>query len=107
MAPVLNKSASTYCCRSINGRRPRRPRRRARRVRGLKHLGQNPEGWLVAETANFRIFHKQDNGLSRKSPQIAEKTRVDMAANGSGNTAPLAAALRVIVPIPTGQDYSR
>lgn len=43
-----------------------------------KHLGKNREGWEVAETPHFRIFHKQDAAFADRAGQIAETTRATM-----------------------------
>src|SRR5205085_5652584 len=51
----------------------------------LKHLGRNPEGWQVSETANFRIFHKQNNEFAERVAQIAERTRSDMSRKWFGS----------------------
>jgi len=44
----------------------------------VKHLGRNKEGWTVAETAHFRIFHHQQADFAEKVAQIAERTRATM-----------------------------
>lgn len=44
----------------------------------VQHLGKNKEGWTVAETAHFRIFHHQGPELAQKVAQIAERTRAAM-----------------------------
>lgn len=44
----------------------------------VKHWGQNKEGWQVAETKHFRIFHKQNGEFAERVAQIAEHTRFTM-----------------------------
>jgi tetratricopeptide (TPR) repeat protein len=44
----------------------------------VKHWGQNKEGWQVAETPHFRIFHRKDNDFAERVAAIVESTRVDM-----------------------------
>lgn len=44
----------------------------------VKHWGQNKEGWQVASTKHFHIFHKQNNEFAERVAQIAENTRVTM-----------------------------
>ena len=44
----------------------------------IKHRGKNPEGWFVAETAHFLIFHRQDNEFAERVAQVAEGTRQTM-----------------------------
>ena len=41
----------------------------------VRHWGQNKEGWQVAETEHFRIFHKQNGEYAERVAQIAENTR--------------------------------
>ena len=44
----------------------------------IKHLGANREGWQVAETTHFRIFHRQTTDYAERIAQVAESTRVAM-----------------------------
>jgi hypothetical protein len=44
----------------------------------IRHLGSNAQGWEVAETANFRIFHKSNRDLAEKAAQTVERTRTAM-----------------------------
>jgi len=44
----------------------------------IQHLGKNAQGWQVAETAHFRIFHKQTQDYAEKVARIVERTRLDM-----------------------------
>jgi tetratricopeptide (TPR) repeat protein len=44
----------------------------------VRHLTQRIAGWSVAESDNFRIFHKENRELAEKVAQIAERTRRDM-----------------------------
>jgi hypothetical protein len=73
----------------------------------LKHLGQNPEGWLVAETANFRIFHKQTNDLAEKVALIAERTRLEMYRKWFGTDAPAWQPRCELIVHSTGQEYAQ
>jgi tetratricopeptide (TPR) repeat protein len=47
-------------------------------VTKVNHRGANAEGWQVAETPHFRIFHKQNNDYAERVAQIADKTRLTM-----------------------------
>jgi tetratricopeptide (TPR) repeat protein len=47
-------------------------------VTKVRHWGQNKEGWQVAETPNFRIFHKENSEFVERVAQIAENTRLAM-----------------------------
>ena len=44
----------------------------------IKHMGANREGWQVAQTQYFRIFHKQNSEFAERVAQIAETTRATM-----------------------------
>jgi tetratricopeptide (TPR) repeat protein len=44
----------------------------------IRHLGESADGWFVAETANFRIFHRQDKEFAERVAQVAEGTRRTM-----------------------------
>lgn len=51
----------------------------------VEHLGQNRDGWHVAQTKHFRIFHKQEKKFAEKVAQIAEATRLKMNRKWFGN----------------------
>jgi tetratricopeptide (TPR) repeat protein len=44
----------------------------------VKHLGPNKEGWQVAQSQYFLIFHKQNEEYAQRVAQIAETTRATM-----------------------------
>lgn len=44
----------------------------------VHHLPNQIQGWQVAETAYFRIFHNQHRGLVEQAATIAERTRVEV-----------------------------
>jgi hypothetical protein len=71
----------------------------------LKHLGRNAEGWQVSETANFRVFHKQDDAYAEKVAQIAERTRSEMSRKWFGNEAPVWTPRCELIVYPTGDEY--
>ena len=74
---------------------------------GLKHLGRNPEGWFVSETANFRIFHKQNNDFAERVAQTAERTRSDMSRKWFGNESTAWQPKCELIIHPTGKDYAQ
>jgi hypothetical protein len=51
----------------------------------VKHLSKNAQGWYVAETANFRIFHNQSRELVHKVALAAEQTRLSMSRKWFGS----------------------
>jgi len=44
----------------------------------VRHMGPNKEGWQVARTPFFVIFHKQNNDFAERAAQAAENTRATM-----------------------------
>jgi len=69
---------------------------------------QGQQGWAVAETTNFRIFHNQSTELAERVAQIAEATRSGMARKWFGSEPAEAWSPRCDVYLhPTAQDYSR
>ena len=73
----------------------------------VRHLGRNAEGWLVSETANFRIFHKQDEAFGERVAGVAERTRQEMARKWFGSEAPVWAPRCELIVYPNGNDYRR
>ena len=74
---------------------------------GVQHLGRNKEGWQVAETAHFRIFHHQSREQVERAAAIAEKTRVDMFRKWFGTDGVEWTPKCELILHPTGSDYSR
>jgi len=54
-----------------------------RASRASSNLGANKEGWQVTETANFRIFHRQDQAFPNASPRSPKRHGRICIANGS------------------------
>ncbi len=73
----------------------------------MRHLGRNAEGWLVSETANFRIFHKQDDAFADRVAGVAERTRLAMARKWFGSEAPVWSPRCELIVYPNGDDYRR
>jgi hypothetical protein len=44
----------------------------------VRHLGRSADGWSVAESANFRVYHNQSNEVAEQAAQVAERTRTEM-----------------------------
>lgn len=51
----------------------------------IQHYGRNPQGWQVADTPNFRIYHNQPRDLVERVAQTAERTRLEMSRKWFGN----------------------
>lgn len=73
----------------------------------VRHLGRNKEGWQVAETTYFRIFHNLSPEQIDRVASIAEKTRRDMYRKWFGNDGIDWAPKCELILHPTGTDYSR
>jgi hypothetical protein len=73
----------------------------------IRHLDKNGDGWAVTETANFRIFHKEDRELAEKVARAAERTRQAMQRQWCGSAADNWNPLCEIYLHATAQDYSK
>ncbi|HJT75618.1 MAG TPA: hypothetical protein VJ739_00285, partial [Gemmataceae bacterium] len=54
----------------------------------VRHLDQQVQGWSVAETANFRIYHNQPRDVVERAAQVAEQTRAAMQRKWLGKVGP-------------------
>lgn len=54
----------------------------------VEHFGKNAQGWQVAQTAHFRIFHKQSKEYVETVAQVVERTRQDMYRKWFGHDGP-------------------
>ncbi len=73
---------------------------------GLRHLEQRIGGWSVAESDNFRVFHKDNRILAEKVAQVAERTRRDMGGKWFGDDSEWKLRCDLYLH-PTAADYSR
>jgi hypothetical protein len=53
----------------------------------VRHSPPQAEGWPVAETANFRVIHRQSREVAERVARIAERTRAAMARKWFGEDA--------------------
>jgi hypothetical protein len=53
----------------------------------IRHLERTPKGWLVAETANFRIYHKQGRRQAEQVARSAEQARAALSRKWFGTPA--------------------
>jgi hypothetical protein len=53
----------------------------------VRHGERNAEGWCVAETSSFRIYHRQSRELAEQVAQVAERTRTEMHRKWFGGAA--------------------
>jgi hypothetical protein len=73
----------------------------------LQHFGKNPQGWMVTETTNFRIFHNQDREYAERVALIAERTRVTMSKKWFGaDQTPWTPKCEIVLHA-NGADYQR
>jgi tetratricopeptide (TPR) repeat protein len=73
----------------------------------VNHLGRNKEGWQVAETPYFRIFHNQSREHVENVAAVAEKTRQDMYRKWFGADAVDWTSKCELILHATSADYSR
>lgn len=55
-------------------------------VVAVRHLERAANGWAVADTPNFRVYHNQPRELAEKAAQVAERTRTDMLKKWFGES---------------------
>jgi len=73
----------------------------------VRHLGANADGWSVAETENFRVFHKQPRELAEQAARVAERTRAAMQRRWFGRTGPAWNPKCDLFLHASGADYSK
>jgi hypothetical protein len=73
----------------------------------VRHTAAQGSGWAVAETTNFRIFHRQAPEFAEKVALIAESTRVAMARKWFGEVPPAWTPRCDVYLYATAQEYTR
>jgi hypothetical protein len=73
----------------------------------VRHLERQPDGWAVAETANFRVFHNQARELAEKVAQVAERTRTAMQRKWFGDVSENWNPRCDLYLYPTAQEYAQ
>jgi hypothetical protein len=73
----------------------------------IRDVGRTPEGWSVAETMNFRIYHNLSPEWVERTAQVAERTRATMQRKWLGQTLPPWSPKCEIFLHANAQDYSR
>lgn len=73
----------------------------------IRHLGRQANGWQVTETANFRIYHAQEQDLVEQAARTAERTRTRMHRKWLGDQVPAWNPKCDLVLYATAQEYSR
>jgi hypothetical protein len=73
----------------------------------VRHFERQADGWAMAETANFRIYHNQARDLVEKVAQVAETTRAAMHRKWLGEAGENWSPRCDLYLHATGQDYSR
>jgi hypothetical protein len=63
-----------------------RPRNEATAVK-IRHVAADGDGWAVAETANFRVYYREDQERADKAATAAERTRAAVQRRWFGETA--------------------
>ncbi len=71
------------------------------------HLGLNLQGWEVAETSHFVIFHNQEKEFVEKVARVAEQTRIVMTRKWFGKDGDAWTPKCELFLHATGKDYTR
>jgi hypothetical protein len=83
------------------------PRAGALPAVAVQHFPRNAQGWQVAETANFRIYHNQPRDFVEKVARQAERTCAEMQSKWFGvPAAPWNPRCEVFLH-PTAEEYTR
>ena len=72
----------------------------------VKHAPRQDNRWALAETTNFRIFHKGTRKSAEKAARIAEATRAAQTRKWFGKAVPWSSKCDIYLH-PTGEDYAR
>ncbi len=73
----------------------------------VKHLSQKQNGWQVAESANFRVFHA-DPAFAEQAARVAEQTRTEVMGKWLGEAAPTPWSIKCEIYLhANGQAYSK
>jgi hypothetical protein len=73
----------------------------------VKHTPRQGNGWALAETAHFRVFHVQSRDLAEKAARVAEGARLASARKWFGEALAAWPARCDIYLHNTGDDYAR
>jgi hypothetical protein len=73
----------------------------------VRHVERSANGWAVAETANFRIFHNEGRDFAEKVARVAERTRVEVSRKWFGDGGESWDARCDVYLHATARDYSR
>jgi len=73
----------------------------------VTHYEKQPDGWTMAETTNFRIYHKQTRDYAEKVAQAAENARVAGSKKWFGDVPPSWNPKCNLYLHLTGQDYNQ
>jgi hypothetical protein len=73
----------------------------------VRHVDRQADGWAVAETANFRVFHNQSREVAERVAQVAERTRAAMQRKWFGEAAGDWSPRCDLYVYATAQDYSQ
>jgi hypothetical protein len=76
-------------------------------VISVNHYERNAEGWALAETRNFRVFHNQPRELAEEAARIAERTRSAMLRQWFGEGTDAWSPKCDLYLHATSRDYSR
>lgn len=73
----------------------------------VRHYERQADGWAVAETANFRVYHNQPREFAERVAQAAERTRAAMQRKWFGGVSEDWSPRCELYLHATAQDYSQ
>jgi tetratricopeptide (TPR) repeat protein len=88
MAPGLEKTGKWLLGEMDRRRQPVLASTAAAADTPIQHKGRTRDGWQLAETAHFRIFHNQSKEFVEKVALVAERTRREMQRKWFNGEAP-------------------
>lgn len=73
----------------------------------VRHHGRNAQGWMVAESENFIVFHREDPAFAERVARVAETTRRTMAHKWFGKEEAAWTPKCEVILHPTAEDYTK
>lgn len=73
----------------------------------VRHHGRNAQGWMVAESENFIVFHREDPDFAERVARVAETTRRAMAHKWFGKEEAAWTPKCEVILHPTAEDYTK
>jgi tetratricopeptide (TPR) repeat protein len=105
--PRFVKFAKDLLAQIDERRTAKPPDKEAGKEIAVRHLGKTPDGWEIAETANFRVLHNQSRETAEDVGRVAERTRAEMQKKWFGEAGDNWKPLCEIHLYATAQEYAK